>query len=201
MKPAVPPSKHARPGRLIAVDGVNSAAVAATARALLAHVPARRGGVSRWDASGVFGDLLVAEDDAGNPSARTLLLLYAADLAFRLRWEILPALGEGRIVVAAPYIATAVAFGRAVGLPPAWLTDLFAFAPRAEQTAQAANQTIVKRGQERGGFVEFGCEWMARSNDLTTPQILERTRAHLVRVLGPPRRTRSATKATILPLK
>ena len=27
---------------------------------------------------------MVAEDDAGLPSARTLILLYAADLAFRL---------------------------------------------------------------------------------------------------------------------
>ena len=30
-----------------------------------------------------------------SPSSRTLLLLYAADLAFRLRWEIGPALDEG----------------------------------------------------------------------------------------------------------
>ena len=51
----------------------------------------------------------------GAPSARTLLLLYAADLAFRLRWQIRPALAEGRTVVAAPYVDTAVAFGRAAG--------------------------------------------------------------------------------------
>ena len=46
-----------------------------------------------------------------NPLLGRLLLLYAADLAFRLRWEIRPALAEGYTVVAAPYVETAVAFG------------------------------------------------------------------------------------------
>ena len=76
----------------------------------------RRGGISSWDASGIFGEVVVAEESAGLPSARTLLLLYAADLAFRLRWEIKPALAEGLIVVAVPYVDTAIAFGRAAGL-------------------------------------------------------------------------------------
>src|SRR5204863_7343087 len=89
-----------------------------------------RGGISRWDASGVFQDLAVADSGAGAPSPRTLLLLYAADLAFRLRWQIRPALSEGRTVVAAPYVETAMAFGRAAGLPPGWLINLFRFAPR-----------------------------------------------------------------------
>jgi len=95
-------------GGLIAVDGVNGAAVVTAARAAVATVPrARRGGVSLWDASGLFGDLMIAPPAAGAPSARTLVLLYAADLAFRLRWEIRPALDAGKTVVAAPYVSTA----------------------------------------------------------------------------------------------
>ena len=47
---------------------------------------------------------------------RTLALVYAADLAFRLRWEIRPVLDAGGVVVASPYVETAVAFG--VGLRP-----------------------------------------------------------------------------------
>src|SRR5205814_3219821 len=120
--------------RLIAVDGVNGAAVRAAARAEHVAVPrARRGGVSVWDASGIFEDLAVADREAGAPSARTLLLLYAADLAFRLRWEIRPTLAEGRSVVAAPYVDTAIAFGRAAGLTSAWLSNLFQFAPRPDR--------------------------------------------------------------------
>src|SRR6185295_8803692 len=118
--------------RLIAFDGVEASAVLAAAKAALAaSAPGARGGISRWDASGLFQDLAVADDEAGAPSARTLLLLYAADLAFRLRWEIRPALAEGRVVVAAPYVDTAVALGRAAGLPSGWLTNLFGFAPPA----------------------------------------------------------------------
>jgi len=76
---------------LIAVDGVNGVAVKAAARAALAEAgSARRGGVSAWDASGLFEELAVADETAGPPSARTLLLLFAADLVFRLRWEIQP---------------------------------------------------------------------------------------------------------------
>src|SRR5437764_2570711 len=121
-------------GKLIAVDGVSGVAVQAAAKHEIAAVKrGHRGGVSEWDASGVFDDLVVAGEEAGEPSARTLLLLYAADLAFRLRWEIRPALAEGRVVAAAPYVVTAIAFGRAAGLPGGWLKNLFSFAARPDE--------------------------------------------------------------------
>lgn len=123
------------PGTLIAVEGLHGAAVRTAANAVLAGIDRRkRGGISSWDASGVFEELVVAGDEAGLASARTLLLLYAADLAFRLRWEIRPALAEGRVVVAAPYVETAVAFGRAAGVKASWLTNLLLFAPRAAES-------------------------------------------------------------------
>ena len=137
---------------LITVDGVDAAAVLAEARSALGS--SARGGISRWDASGVFQELAVADEAAGTPSARTLLLLYAADLAFRLRWQIRPALAEGRTVVAAPYVDTAVAFGRAAGIERAWLVNLFRFAPRARKRrfvhASSAHAAAVK-----DGFVGF----------------------------------------------
>lgn len=144
-------------GELIAVDGVDPAAVLADARAALG-TPAR-GGISRWDASGVFQELAVADEAAGAPSARTLLLLYAADLAFRLRWQIRPAIADGRTVVAAPYVDTAMAFGRAAGLEAAWLSNLFRFAPRARKRrfvhARAGRAAAVN-----DGFVGFSCSRM-----------------------------------------
>jgi hypothetical protein len=168
--------------RLIAIDGVNGDAVMARARAEIARLPrAVSGGVSAWDASGVFEDLLAAGDEAGRPSARTLLLLYAADLAFRLRWEIRPRLAEGRVVVAAPYVATAIAFGRAAGLRAGWLNDLFGFAPRAAD-AQRADAAPARSRSDRSGFVEFGCEHVsAASHQLSRRDILERARTHLQR--------------------
>jgi amino acid transporter len=56
-------AKPAR-ARLIAVDGVDPAAVLAEARAALGQPS--RGGISRWDASGVFQELAVAEPAAGS---------------------------------------------------------------------------------------------------------------------------------------
>lgn len=167
-------------GMLIAVDGVNGAAVKAAAKEQIAAVPrGRRGGVSVWDASGVFDDLAVAGEDAGHPSARTLVLLYAADLAFRLRWEIRPALAEGRVVAAAPYVAAAIAFGRAAGLPGGWLRDLFSFAVRPDE-ARYVDAAPARGGSTPVGFIEFGCERLASAGyALTRRQLTERARKQL----------------------
>jgi hypothetical protein len=143
---------------LIAVDGVDPVAVLAEARAALGQPS--RGGISRWDASGVFQELAVAGAAAGSPSARTLLLLYAADLAFRLRWQIRPALAEGRTVVAAPYVTTAWAFGRAAGLNSSWLMNLFRFAPRAH-VQQFAHCSGARAGVITDGFVGFSADRIA----------------------------------------
>ena len=141
--------------RLIAVDGVDAPAVLAAAKAALAAGdPGTRGGISRWDASGIFQDLAVADEEAGAPSPRTVLLLYAADLAFRLRWQVRPALADGRTVVVAPYVDTAVAFGRAAGLRASWLENLFRFAPRpSERHVVTAHGTPA--AAVRDGFVGF----------------------------------------------
>ena len=163
--------------RLIAVDGVDAAAVLAVARRAL-ESPSR-GGISHWDASGVFQDLIVAEKAAGAPSPRTLLLLYAADLAFRLRWEIRPALAEGQTVVAAPYIETAVAFGRAAGLPAGWLTNLFRFAPRAADRVFVPLPADAAGGAV-DGFIGFVCEQMTgRRKGTRARQIVKVTNTRL----------------------
>jgi hypothetical protein len=143
---------------LIAVDGVDPVAILAEARAALGQPS--RGGISKWDASGGFQELAVADEAAGAPSARTLLLLYAADLAFRLRWQIRPALSEGRTVVAAPYVDTALAFGRAAGLKSSWLMNLFRFAPRA-RTRRYVHATAGRAAAVTDGFVGFSVEQMA----------------------------------------
>jgi hypothetical protein len=171
----------ARPalGVLIAVDGINGAAIKAAAKDAIASVPkSRRGGVSQWDASGVFDDLVVAGEEAGHPSARTLVLLYAADLAFRLRWEIRPAIAEGRTVAAAAYVSTAIAFGRAAGLPAGWLTDIFAFAMKPDAARYVDGG--ASRGSPPKGFIDFGCERLAEGG-FALPQrtLVERARKHL----------------------
>jgi hypothetical protein len=165
--------------RLIAVDGVNAATLAKAARSLATANRRQRAGISTWGASGIFGELNIASQDAGTPSPRTLLLLYAADLAFRLRWEIRPALEEGRTVIAAPYVSTATALGQAAGLDATWLTDLFCFAPRAAER-HVVDPAPVAYVAEREGFVEFCWPRLERRlSGLTRLQLLDRTRRHL----------------------
>jgi thymidylate kinase len=165
---------------LIAVDGVNGRAVDAGARALASvQHPARRAAISAWDASGIFGELRHAGSDAGRPSPRTLLLLYATDLAFRLRWEIRPALAEGRTVIVAPYVDTAVAFGRAAGLDAGWLGSLFGFAPPPE-ARWILDDRPARFPSERAGFVELGWEEVERTlAGATRRRFLERARLSL----------------------
>ena len=66
----------------------------------------------------------MAEPETVVVSPRMLALLYTADLVFRLRWEIRPALTEGRVVIAAPYVHTATAVGVGLGLPETWLREV-----------------------------------------------------------------------------
>jgi hypothetical protein len=152
-------AKAVAPGRLVAIDGSRGADVAAAAEALAAGVRQRGGAclVSRWDASGLFTELLSSPIEALDVSPRTLSLLYGADLAFRLRWEIRPALAAGQIVIAAPYVETAAAFGMASGLPELWLRDLLRFAPPADTRGLAPERKPGEAWKRRAdrGFPEY----------------------------------------------
>lgn len=155
-------------GGLVAVDGSRGNDVANAADSLAAEIREAGGTcvISRWDASGLFGEFAGTDVDDPSISARTLSLLYAADLAFRLRWEIKPALAEGQIVIAAPYLETAIALGAACGLPGAWLSELLRFAPAPTFTGLARERKEGKgwKGRRDRGYAEY-CAGILRKND------------------------------------
>ena len=164
---------------LISIDAVNAHALKDTARSVAAANRRHHAGVSSWGASGIFDELTFADSEAGIPSMRTLLLLYAADLAFRLRWEIEPALDEGRMVIAAPYVATPIALGQAAGLDAHWLADLFQFAPPATEH-HIIDPAPARPIAERQGFVEFAWRHLdTHLGGLTRLELMDRTRRHL----------------------
>ena len=174
-------------GTLISLDGVNGESLRQEAKKLAVE-NRPRGAVSHWDASGIFDEIVVAGLEAGRPSMRTLLLLYAADLAFRLRWQIKPALAEGRLLIAAPYVDTAVALGRAAGIERQWLRDLFSFTP-APSERRYIEESDSTTGDTGRGLVEYAC----RHTDgfLSPRELLDRTRAYLK---GSGRRRRTARR-------
>ena len=166
-------SKSAAHAQLIALDGTRHADLRKAARALRQRLASRKikSGVSWWDASGVFFEVGLGKRKHRAASPRTLLLLYAADLAFRLKWEIRPALAEGHTVIAAPYLDTAFAFGDACGLSREWLASLIAFAPAAD-----AHFVTKERGKAGGwqangkaGFAEFSSTVVAESTPTFVP--------------------------------
>lgn len=133
--------------------------MARAATRLMKQASGRSGtaGVSPWDASGAFYDILNGPRGLPSLSPRALVLLYAADLSFRLRWQILPALEEGTTVIASPYVETAIAFGRAAGLPQTWLREVLRFAPPAAETYRTDEEKLPfnKRGKPSDNFLEF----------------------------------------------
>lgn len=148
------------PGRLISVDGTRGKDVTLAANDIVARL--KHDGiecaVSRWDASGLFTDMTAGIGVDRNVSIRTLSLIYAADLAFRLRWEIRPVLEAGGVVIAAPYIDTAVAFGAICGLDEEWLRRLMRFAPAAGYRGLVDERKIDRPWKRRTnrGYAEYG---------------------------------------------
>jgi hypothetical protein len=140
-------------GRLLSLDIVEGRDAVPGAKKLLKSQSAS-GGISTWDASSIFFEMhsLEVED---KPSPRTLVLLYAADLFFRLRWEIIPALEEGKCVVAVPYVETGFAFGALTGLPKSWLNEVFRFAPKPSESFHLNGTASAKLGTATNGFIEF----------------------------------------------
>jgi hypothetical protein len=153
-------AKPAVRAQLIAVDGVSGRDIQRRAENVRRKARRKSGvhaGISRWDASGVFYELRAAGKKALALTPRTLLLLYASDLAFRVRWEIKPALDAGQTVIAAPYVDTAVAFGQAVALPRPWVEELLRFAPPADARigVGSAKKKKFPKGRAMNGFIEF----------------------------------------------
>ena len=171
-------------GHLVAVDGSRGKDVSSAADALAKRL--RQSGVecviSRWDASGLFGELAQAGRPGRHVSPRTLSLVYAADLAFRLRWEIRTTIETGGVVIAAPYVETAVAFASACGLPEGWLRDLLRFTPAPDVRA-----IVKERRTDRGwkarldrGYGEYGAALFEEG----TPDFkAKRTRSAMIKVL------------------
>jgi hypothetical protein len=81
----------------------------------------------------------------------------------------------------APYVDTAVAFGRAAGLQAGWLTNLFSFAPRAAER-HFVHAREAHAGGAKGGFAAFACDRTGGGADSrNSRRLLEETAARLRR--------------------
>jgi hypothetical protein len=187
----------ARKTRLIALEGVAGAPLNVVARSL-AHALRDRaggGGVSSWDASGIFTDLSCDDSEVASASARTLTLLYAADLAFRVRWHIVPALEAGELVVAAPYIESAKALALAAGLQKRWLDELFAFAPKPSACYRVDASVLRGTSGGRSGYPEWFTGIVAGNGHGFSPKQLQAKSTEYLKAAEARRRCKLLTPA------
>jgi hypothetical protein len=191
-RPAEPPR-----GRLVALDATRALDLRKSASQLQRRLASGKVpvGVSWWDASGVFFEMGLGKRKHRTASARTLVLLYASDLVFRLRWEIRPALAAGQTVIAAPYLGAAFAFGRANGLSRDWLTTLFRFAPEADDSylARERKKSEGWKGDRREGFAEFSSAVLADTESSFDPVALRLEMIALLDASGRRARSRRLT--------
>ncbi len=155
-------------GRLVALEGASGPLLSAAGPRLMDFLADEGAScaISLWDASGIFHELRKAKAKKLGPSPRNLILFFAADLAFRLRREIRPALEEGRTVVAAPYVQSAMAFGAATGLPKKWIEDLFSFAPKPAvcHRVRESSAPRAEKGKAKDGYLEFCSSMLAHAS-------------------------------------
>lgn len=163
-------------GRLIAVEGTRGPDVleAAARAAKQLNKEKTPTGVSRWDASNTFYEMKLGKSKNLKVSPRVLLLLYASDLVFRLKWEIQPARDDGMTVIAAPYLETAIAFGRAAGISGKWLNDLFQFAPKASACyrIKEKKKKAAWKAKPTEGYLEFCGSALQASGSGWDPAVL-----------------------------
>ena len=140
-------------GQLLSLDVIDGSDSVPAAKRLLKS-RAGQTGISSWDASSIFFEMHGLSVDE-RPSPRTLVFLYAADMSFRLRWEIMPALQEGKCVVAVPYVESGFALGTIAGLPRKWLSEVFRFAPEAQERYRVNGPPSARLASPTTGFIEF----------------------------------------------
>src|SRR5215831_6781235 len=80
---------------------------------------------TKWNSSALVKPLVKARKAARSLSPEEFSLLHAADFRYRLETEILPALWQGKTVVADRYLFTALARDSARGLDLGWLLEIY----------------------------------------------------------------------------
>lgn len=87
----------------------------------------------------------------------TLSLFYATDLADQLEKVVIPALKAGFVVIADRYIYTLMARDIVRGGDPAWLKDVYGFAPVPDLVIylKASAQFLAERSLQKKGTLDY----------------------------------------------
>ena len=124
------------PGRLLVFEGLDGSGKSTQARLLGKWLGAQgyRVFFTEWNSSDLVSSIIRRGKKRGLLTPTTFSLLHATDFADRFERQILPPLRAGYLVVCDRYSYTAFARDAARGCDPAWVRNLYQFAPRPDRT-------------------------------------------------------------------
>lgn len=133
-EPAAPSRGY--PGRLLVFEGLDGSGKSTQARLLGKWLSSQgyRVFFTEWNSSDLVSSIIRRGKKKGLLTPTTFSLLHATDFADRFERQILPPLRAGYLVVCDRYSYTAFARDAARGCDPAWVRNLYQFAPRPDRT-------------------------------------------------------------------
>ncbi|MCZ7582421.1 MAG: dTMP kinase [Deltaproteobacteria bacterium] len=153
------------PGALVVVEGIDGSGKSTQLYLLKRwmEIKGYRVHFTEWNSSPIVRSATRRGKKRQSLTPTTFSLLHAADLADRCERQILPLLHGGYIVLADRYIYTAFARDGARGCDPAWIRNLYHFAPVPDLTFYfrapldiSLNRILIGRPQLK--FYEAGMD-------------------------------------------
>jgi len=127
---------HGQPGRLLVFEGLDGSGKSTQARLISKWLGARgyRVFFTEWNSSELVSETIRRGKKKGLLTPTTFSLLHATDFADRFERHILPPLRAGYIVICDRYVFTAFVRDAARGCDPAWVRNMYSFAPTPDKT-------------------------------------------------------------------
>ncbi|HTW76668.1 MAG TPA: dTMP kinase [Thermoplasmata archaeon] len=126
---------HGFPGRLFVFEGLDGSGKSTQAALLGKWLQSRgyRVFFTEWNSSELTSEVIRRGKKKNLLTPTTFSLLHATDFADRFERKILPPLRAGYVVVCDRYTYTAFVRDAARGCDPAWVRNIYSFAPRPDQ--------------------------------------------------------------------